>query len=450
MANLIGAYAFTAAYFNSSVVNIVEPQDLVIAVNQAAYHVSLMHVDLHDSNYEVEHKNSSWDYDASLLLPEEPGYKDGNPSSIPYRLLLSSYAISPPPAPVVIGPTALVPKVVEPETSSSRVPQLTPIRTPQISREPSFPPVTKNTISMVLPAVCSGSRATVVCKYQQETGILAPTVPAPVSKRAKPIPYIVYIAFSHLQPYSPPLPFPLPLVPLSSVFQTTFQWKPIPGSLEFPVPSALSIDHDTSTPSAVKSNRPAGSSPCSVSTSDPASEGPEGAPMEAVPSALDSLLSPSPHAYHSLTNHLHDCAVARNMSTIVIPIKILILSVLLCFPGHALTALWLVFLRSAFLRVELLCHATTLLDPLILSGDSAIHHGIDHIKCIKVKIKLLMRSLQLLYEDWQQVVGKLTDGLDAIASCEHDIEIIKAYAQVSDLLKSFLMFFFIYSSTQGL
>ncbi|KAG7443825.1 uncharacterized protein BT62DRAFT_1008903 [Guyanagaster necrorhizus] len=71
-----------------------------------------MHFDLRDSNYgvsfrleldklvqripthlqckewkawaltEVERKNSLWDYDASLLLPGEPGYKDGNPSSM--------------------------------------------------------------------------------------------------------------------------------------------------------------------------------------------------------------------------------------------------------------------------------------------------------------------------------------------------------------------------------
>ncbi|KAG7439035.1 uncharacterized protein BT62DRAFT_1014484, partial [Guyanagaster necrorhizus] len=288
-----------------------------------------MHFDLRDSNYgvsfrleldklvqripthlqckewkawaltEVERKNSLWDYDASLLLPGEPGYKDGNPSSVPHRLLLPSRAISAPPAPVVIGPTALVPKVVEPEASSSGgvlifvallVPRPTPIRTPQVSREPSFPPVTKNTVSVVLPAVSSGSRATVVRKRQRETGILAPTVPTPASKRAKPIP-----AASSSRSCAPPL------VPLSSVSQTTFQWKPIPGSLEFPVPSAPPIDHDTSTPSAVESDRPAGSFPCSVGTPDPASEGPEGAPMDAVPSALDSPLSPSPRAYHPLT-----------------------------------------------------------------------------------------------------------------------------------------------------
>ncbi|KAG7439031.1 uncharacterized protein BT62DRAFT_1014497 [Guyanagaster necrorhizus] len=83
--------------------------------------------------------------------------------------------------------------------------------------------------------------------------------------------------------------------------------------------------------------------------------------------------------------------------------------------------------------------AATLLDPLILSGDGAIRRGVDRIERIEVEIKLLARSLQLLYEDRQQVVGELTDGLDAIASREHGTEIIDAYAQVSDLLKSFLV-----------
>ncbi|KAG7443285.1 uncharacterized protein BT62DRAFT_922065 [Guyanagaster necrorhizus] len=295
MANLISAHAFMAAYFNSSVADIIEPQDLIIAVNQAAYHAGLMHFDLHDSNYsvsfhlelakliqhipthlqckkwkawaltEVEHKNSSWDYDASLLLSGELDYKDGNSSSIPHWLLLSSCAISAPSAPVVIGPTALVPKVMEPEASSSGVSWPTSIRIPQVSREPTVSSGLIFTFSSSLPL----QRVTVVHKHQQETGILAP-----------------------------------PLVPLSSVSLITFQWKPIPGSLKFSVPSAPPIDHDTSTPSAVESDRPAGSSPCSVSTPDPASESSEGAPIEAVPSALDSLLSPSLHAYHPLTTSL--------------------------------------------------------------------------------------------------------------------------------------------------
>ncbi|KAG7442711.1 uncharacterized protein BT62DRAFT_922426 [Guyanagaster necrorhizus] len=466
IANLIGAHTFIAAYFDSSVADIVEPQDLIVA---AAYHASLMHFDLHDSNYKMEHKNSSWDYDASLLLPGEPGYKDGNLSSIPHQLLLPSHAISAPPAPVVIGLTALVPKVMKPEASLSGFQE----------NLISFSPVTKNTISMVLSAVSSGLRATVVYKHQQETGILAP-----------------------------------PLVPLFSVSQTTFQWKPIPGSLKFSVPSTPPIDHDTSTPSAVESDKPAGSSPCSVSTPDPASEGPEGALTEAVSSALNSLLSPSPHVYHPLTEMTilmasgkppHSQCMQQSIPTVSkAPANMSVgetvnhtiyayafhLAIDLQFyepPFHqALESMKLSMLpvapdsltkppaqlcsgweyvycchsnkNSYFIHPPLLfwpCFNCTLagfpeecifeggvgeeIYPLILSDDGAIHCGIDHIEHIEIEIKLLVRFLQLLYEDQQQVVGELTDGLDVIASHEHGAEIIKAYAQVSDLLKSFLV-----------
>ncbi|KAG7443797.1 uncharacterized protein BT62DRAFT_921727 [Guyanagaster necrorhizus] len=500
--NLIGAYAFIATYFDSSVADIIEPQDLIVAVNQAtsylaAYHAGLMHFDLCNSNYsmsfhlelakpewkawaltEVEHKNSLWDYDTSLLLPGEPGYKDENPSSILHQLLLPSCTISALPAPVVIGPTALVPKVVEPKASLSEVLWPIPIRTLQVSREPSFPLVTKNTISIVLSAVSSGSRTTVVHKHQQETGILAPIVPAPASKRAKPI-LVASSSQSCVQP----------LVPLFSVSQTTFQWKPIPGSLEFSVPSALSIDHNTSTPSAVESARSAGSSPCSVSTPDPPSEGPEGAPMEAVPSALDSPLSLSPHAYHPLTEMtvlvasekpphsqcmqqsiltvskapanmtFHEspsCQALEFMKLSMLPVApdsltngqeyvyhchsdknpYFIHSPLLSWPCFNCTLAGFpeecIFESGVGKEICICCkstchchcsacwdanqlhHAATLLDPLILSGDGAIHHGIDHIKCIEIKIKLLIRSLQLLYEDWQQVDASI-DG-DAMVS----------------------------------
>ncbi|KAG7447313.1 uncharacterized protein BT62DRAFT_919223 [Guyanagaster necrorhizus] len=107
------------------------------------------------------------------------------------------------------------------------------------------------------------------------------------------------------------------------------------------------------------------------------------------------------------------------MSTIVIPIKILISSILLCFPGHALTALWLVSLAG--FSEECIFESG-------VGKEISIHHSIDCIKHIEIKIKLLTRSLQLLYEDQQQVVGKLTDGLDAIASHEHGTKIIEAYA----------------------
>ncbi|KAG7450826.1 uncharacterized protein BT62DRAFT_917119 [Guyanagaster necrorhizus] len=271
MANLIGAHAFIAAYFDSSVADIMELQNLIVAVNQAipylaAYHASLMYFNLCNSHYsmpfylelakivqcifiylqskewkasmlmKVEHNNFPWDYNASLLLSEEPDYKNGNLSSILYQLLLSLHAISALSAPVVIGPTVLAPKIMESEASSSEFQE--------------------------------SLRITVACKHQQGTEILAPTVPDPVSKRAKLI---------------------LP-------------------------------------PSAVESNRPAGSFLCSVSIPDSASERPEGASMKIIPLALNYQLSLSPHVYHSLTTidlqfyKPLSCQVLESMKLSMLPV----------------------------------------------------------------------------------------------------------------------------------
>ncbi|KAK0235562.1 hypothetical protein EDD85DRAFT_955122 [Armillaria nabsnona] len=84
-------------------------------------------------------------------------------------------------------------------------------------------------------------------------------------------------------------------------------------------------------------------------------------------------------------------------------------------------------------------HAATLLDPLTLSNDGAIFCGVDCVEHINTKIALLGRAMHCLCEDCKKIVGKLADGLNAIASHEHGTEIVDAYVQVSDFLKSFVV-----------
>ncbi|KAK0485393.1 hypothetical protein EDD18DRAFT_1361075 [Armillaria luteobubalina] len=81
----------------------------------------------------------------------------------------------------------------------------------------------------------------------------------------------------------------------------------------------------------------------------------------------------------------------------------------------------------------------TLLDPLVLSGDGAIAHGLVWVDSISTQLDLLGKVVNQLRADHEAVVSKLTDGLDAIASHEHGTDIIDAYAAVSDFLKSFIM-----------
>ncbi|KAK0237423.1 hypothetical protein EDD85DRAFT_951604 [Armillaria nabsnona] len=84
-------------------------------------------------------------------------------------------------------------------------------------------------------------------------------------------------------------------------------------------------------------------------------------------------------------------------------------------------------------------HAASLLDPLTLSSDGAIRHGVDGVEHINAEIALLGRAKHCLHKDHKKIVGELADGLNAIASREHGTEIIDAYAQVSDFLKSFVV-----------
>ncbi|KAK0244863.1 hypothetical protein EDD85DRAFT_946155 [Armillaria nabsnona] len=81
----------------------------------------------------------------------------------------------------------------------------------------------------------------------------------------------------------------------------------------------------------------------------------------------------------------------------------------------------------------------SLLDPLTLSSDGAIRHGVDCVECINAEITLLGRAMHCLCEDREKIIGELADGLDTIASHEHGTEIVDAYAQVSNFLKSFVV-----------
>ncbi|PBK97290.1 hypothetical protein ARMGADRAFT_1075792 [Armillaria gallica] len=94
---------------------------------------------------------------------------------------------------------------------------------------------------------------------------------------------------------------------------------------------------------------------------------------------------------------------------------------------------------SAHWDANQLRRAATLLDPLTLSSDSAICHGVDRVKCINAEIALLGRAMHCLHEDHEKIIGKLADGLDAISSREHGTEIIDAYTQISDFLKSLVI-----------
>ncbi len=47
--------------------------------------------------------------------------------------------------------------------------------------------------------------------------------------------------------------------------------------------------------------------------------------------------------------------------------------------------------------------------------------------------------MHCLGEDHEKIIGKLADGLDAIAFHEHGTEIVNAYMQVSDFLQSFIV-----------
>ncbi|SJL14893.1 uncharacterized protein ARMOST_18369 [Armillaria ostoyae] len=83
--------------------------------------------------------------------------------------------------------------------------------------------------------------------------------------------------------------------------------------------------------------------------------------------------------------------------------------------------------------------AATLLDPLTMSSDGAICRGVERVERINAKIALLGRAMHLLREDREKIIGELSDGLEAISSREHGTEIIDAYAQVNDFLKSFVV-----------
>ncbi|PBK83037.1 hypothetical protein ARMGADRAFT_1089783 [Armillaria gallica] len=94
---------------------------------------------------------------------------------------------------------------------------------------------------------------------------------------------------------------------------------------------------------------------------------------------------------------------------------------------------------SAHWDANQLCCAATLLDPLTLSSDGAIHCGVNCVERINAEIALLRNAMHCLHEDHEKIIGELADGLDAIASHEHGTEIIDAYMHISDFLKSFVV-----------
>ncbi|KAK0466489.1 hypothetical protein IW261DRAFT_1426966 [Armillaria novae-zelandiae] len=82
---------------------------------------------------------------------------------------------------------------------------------------------------------------------------------------------------------------------------------------------------------------------------------------------------------------------------------------------------------------------TTLLDPLILSGDGTIAQGLAQVDTINTQLELLGKVVNSFHADWEDVISELADGLDSFASCEHGSEIIDAHTAVSDFLKSFIV-----------
>ncbi len=72
-------------------------------------------------------------------------------------------------------------------------------------------------------------------------------------------------------------------------------------------------------------------------------------------------------------------------------------------------------------------------------SSSAIRCGVDCVERINAEIALLGRAMHCLCEDREKIIGELADGLNAIASCEHDTEIIDAYTQISSFLWSFIV-----------
>ncbi len=70
---------------------------------------------------------------------------------------------------------------------------------------------------------------------------------------------------------------------------------------------------------------------------------------------------------------------------------------------------------------------------------SAICCSVNRVERLNAEIALLGRAMHCLHEDREKIIGELADGLDAISSCEHGTEIIDAYAQISDFLKSFVV-----------
>ncbi|KAK0467415.1 hypothetical protein IW261DRAFT_1574135 [Armillaria novae-zelandiae] len=83
--------------------------------------------------------------------------------------------------------------------------------------------------------------------------------------------------------------------------------------------------------------------------------------------------------------------------------------------------------------------AATLLDPLTLSGDSAIFRGMRRVERLNEQLEHLGHLTNQLCADRDQVVAELADGLNAISACKHGKDIIDAYAGVSDFLKSFII-----------
>ncbi|KAK0465803.1 hypothetical protein IW261DRAFT_1574709 [Armillaria novae-zelandiae] len=83
--------------------------------------------------------------------------------------------------------------------------------------------------------------------------------------------------------------------------------------------------------------------------------------------------------------------------------------------------------------------AATLLDPLTLSGDGSIFCGVRCVEHLNEQLEHLGHLTNQLHADRDQVVAELADSLDAISAREHGMDIIDAYAGVSEFLKSFII-----------
>ncbi|KAK0226816.1 hypothetical protein EDD85DRAFT_976062 [Armillaria nabsnona] len=499
--NLHGAQIYTTTYFKSGALHWASIDELVQAVSKAHAYLDV-HMDmlalfklidsfyglaLHSQIYGVTHQIPAmqcYDFHETLCILGDSGYTPDDDSSVgeadlhPFCL-----AVMPPPIKPVATPSpSKLGDVAGPSTSSQKVPKPKMIRTPQAPKEPTFASPTKKQVSVVLPPKSANS------------------VPAPKTKKvspAKPAAPKRVVQTRAAVNKKAPMPVKNKLAVKKPVVDAKLSLKMRKAKGKEKAVALVSPTSPSLHSHAVHNKRslPHSSKDCHKANKSPITSGSK-VMAAATPAALleadhvnNTIYVQAFHPQVDLQFHeLPSCQALESMKLSMLPSMPNSLTkvptqvcngreyVYQCHSDldphfiHPLLLTWPCYNCtlsgypeecklegevseevctkcktgrhgpcSACWDTNQLCCATTLLDLLTLSSDRAIHHGVDRVEHINAEIALLSRAMHCLHEDHNKIVGELADGLDAIFSHEHGTEIIDAYAQVSDFLKSFVV-----------